>query len=823
MLNRVAFALAASVVAVKPLYVHDPRWLAPSLVLMLAAGSAFILWLTGQVLARGDTGGSSLRGRLPRKAASPAPVREPLRGVLAHGHTGGSSLRGRLPRKAASPAPVREPLPGVLARRVRVVRPGIALPLGLLAIAVVIGIFTADYRRPALAAGLEWLSTLLAVFCLVQTVRDRAAVETLLAMLLATGAVVALYAVHQYFIGLDQLREAYRLNPQQMLWRDVGIEYGGWMQKRFEKRLADQAAFSTFALSNSLAAYCLMLLPVGLALLVGAVRRRRAWWGLAALAVTVPALALALGLTKSKGGYAAGAVVLGAFGVGAAWPRLRRYARVLVPAAAVAVVLAAAGLAWRVNAVGVEAALGPSMRFRVDYWTGALRVIERHPLRGVGLGGFRDHYTLHKNPESPEDVRHPHNLVLGLWTAMGPLGVAAFGWLFAASLWSGRRGGVSASVGASAASLSRSPVGRARRTPISPPRGGPPADPGPSPWRLVPAAVALPLWLVVYVLNLQAGAFCLAGGVVWLAVSMAVAWPGRVERATTGRAASHRLVRVGLTAGVLGFLVHSLIDLDVGVPALVVTVLALLAAYALARPAVPRETRPVPGWVGVGLLAVTGLAALWFAYGVAKPLFTGEGDYAAARRAQTEAVEAVRGGDYARADGKVRSADALYRRSLERDPLNADAAFALARLAFDKWRALLRAPVTDREREAQFRTGLEHLRLAQRLHPRRGQFRSLEAEMHVMAAENAVSADERLRCLSSARQAADRLVDGIYPTHVRYRLLRARILEALGERDGARRDYQAALDYDDLQRDPLLRLPADERRSAADALRRLVD
>jgi len=34
--------------------------------------------------------------------------------VLAHGHAGGSSLRGRLPRKAASPAPVREPLPGVL-------------------------------------------------------------------------------------------------------------------------------------------------------------------------------------------------------------------------------------------------------------------------------------------------------------------------------------------------------------------------------------------------------------------------------------------------------------------------------------------------------------------------------------------------------------------------------------------------------------------------------------------------------------------------------------------------------------------------------------
>ena len=244
-------------------------------------------------------------------------------------------------------------------------------------------------------------------------------------MLIATAAVVALFSLYQYFVGLEVLRREYRRNPQKMLVRYVGVEYGGWLQRRFEKRLADQAAFGTFALSNSLAGYCAMMLPVGLGLLLESASRRRGrrWTRrgaleTSALAVTVSALGAALVLSKSKGGIAAGAAALGAFVLAGAWPRLRRRPRLLVCGGVLVVLLSAGGaaaLVLRVRARGVEAALGPSMRFRVDYWKGALRVIASRPLRGVGLAAFRDYYTLYKKPESPEEVLHPHNLLLGLW------------------------------------------------------------------------------------------------------------------------------------------------------------------------------------------------------------------------------------------------------------------------------------------------------------------------------------------------------------------------------------------------------------------------
>jgi len=52
------------------------------------------------VLAHGQAGGSSVRGQLPRKAASPAPVRQPLRGALAPGALAAARLLATGARRA---------------------------------------------------------------------------------------------------------------------------------------------------------------------------------------------------------------------------------------------------------------------------------------------------------------------------------------------------------------------------------------------------------------------------------------------------------------------------------------------------------------------------------------------------------------------------------------------------------------------------------------------------------------------------------------------------------------------------------------------------
>ena len=49
------------------------------------------------------------------------------------------------------------------------------------------------------------------------------------------------------------------------------------------------------------------------------------------------------------------------------------------------------------------------LRFRWQYWTGAARIIRRHPLLGVGLYNFGYYYTTYKPRGAPEDVQDPHN------------------------------------------------------------------------------------------------------------------------------------------------------------------------------------------------------------------------------------------------------------------------------------------------------------------------------------------------------------------------------------------------------------------------------
>jgi tetratricopeptide (TPR) repeat protein len=850
-LTSVAFALAAMVLVVRPLYVHDPHRVGPSLLVALVAAVALILWLAARALAEG----SSVR----RRASGV--------GRQASGVARQASGAGYLP--ALSPesrAPNSEPHSAFP-------RPHLALALML--VAVFAGLLTAAHRRPAIGLACEWISTLAAIFVLLQTgkgvgsrlceapegpagKRLATPVPVLAALLLATGAVVALYGIHQYAFELPRLRSEYWRDPAAVVSRLEGIEPGSWMQQRFEKRLANQEAFSTFAIANSFAGYLVILLPLAIGMLLDEVRRSAARSppysgplptegpdarrlkedqgeaflvrpGAVALAAVVLAMGVALFLTRSRGGYVTALVALGALGVGAVWPRVRRFARVLIPAGVAALVLLAAAVVWRIHARGVEGALGPSMRFRVDYWTGAVKMLKDYPVFGVGLGAFGDYYTRYKSPESPEDVRQPHNLIFGLWTQMGLLGLAGLAGLCAAFAQPGPATGAVAGDAAALSTPSRAPrPPRARRALTPAPHSGL----GPV---AVPLGLVLPVWIAAWTFGQLDAFVCVFGALVWMAVAAGVLW---------GRPAGPlgRLTRLGLIAGALAFLVHSMMDLDESVPAIVATVLGLLVLRASSRepkasavPSAPHRQRRWPWFVA---LAAVSVGSLWFAYGVVLPMLEGEGRFEAARSAEAEAGDLLRRGrkdlDVA---AKYRLALTLYRRALEADPLLADAHLALAQAAFQEWRVQVERPIdaavrlgpdprparpTAEQVAAMFQEGMSHLNAAQRLDPRRAQFAALRAEMEREAARHARTPDDRRDHLAAARAAADFLVDQLYPTNVRFLLLRARILEAAGDPAGARRDYEAALRYDALQRDPLLRLAPDTNLDVEATIRRLA-
>ncbi|MCA9114995.1 MAG: O-antigen ligase family protein, partial [Planctomycetaceae bacterium] len=120
-------------------------------------------------------------------------------------------------------------------------------------------------------------------------------------------------------------------------------------------------------------------------------------------------------------------------------PSPRRTRLVLAVAAFVLLAGVAAGLASLDAKVLSEAPR--SVRFRLQYWHGAVQVIREHPLLGVGPGNFRQHYLAHKLPESSEEIADPHNLILDIWASAGLTALAGLLLLLAAlGSWCWRTG-----------------------------------------------------------------------------------------------------------------------------------------------------------------------------------------------------------------------------------------------------------------------------------------------------------------------------------------------------------------------------------------------
>lgn len=70
--------------------------------------------------------------------------------------------------------------------------------------------------------------------------------------------------------------------------------------------------------------------------------------------------------------------------------------------------------------------------FRVSLWKSTLRMLQDHPITGVGLDQFlyqyRGHYILPDAWQEP-DLSTPHNFILSYWVRLGILGVAVGAWM----------------------------------------------------------------------------------------------------------------------------------------------------------------------------------------------------------------------------------------------------------------------------------------------------------------------------------------------------------------------------------------------------------
>ncbi len=481
--------------------------------------------------------------------------------------------------------------------KVRLRRMGVGTWLLLFCGASVSAAVNASYKYPAVLTAFMWLSSIVAFVFIVNETRSRRRRLLLLGVVCASAFIVSLHALHQLFVELPQARSMFAQDPSGVL-RSLNLPQH--MAYDLEGRLGKDRVFGTFVLPNSLAGFLVLVTPACLGLLfdTAAGRRRTARGPLIWRGAFVLLMLLALYFTKSKGGWLAFMVAIGAFALwafgGALWRRRTQMISGLLGLFIVWGMAQASGL------------LPPlrdypgSLAVRYGYWRAAATIVERHPFVGVGLDNFTDFYAATKRA-ADQEARRAHNDYIQMAAETGLIGLSMY-IAFWIAFW--RR--VAVRKGEPVL-----PESEAR-----PPPGG------------TLAAVILSAALVGIEV-LYGGTFLSSGGIAGLSwpVTLFVACLAflvlNVLRADVRGPVRGSYATVGIGCGLVGFLAHSLVDFDhyvAGTFATAWIMMGLLLSsclseeteqFAMDRPIRPL-LRPVIALAAVGI-------AFFLAYGFVLP------------------------------------------------------------------------------------------------------------------------------------------------------------------------------------------------------------
>lgn len=528
----------------------------------------------------------------------------------------------------------------------------------------------------------------------------------------------------------------------------------------FLTRIESREIFATFLSSNVFAGFLALALPITLGLALACIKAdasRRFRIASATILGAAAALeAVLLVLTKSKGGLAAALAGVAVFAVAALYRLLskRAFTAVICTAAILAV---AAGFLVFPRAGQFMDEARTSIDVRLGYWRTTGRIIADNFLDGVGPGNFETFYLQHKEVGERE-VRNPHNAALLVLAEGGLFSLALF-----AAFW------------------------------ILVFAGGPPEANARAPSRAFAAAAALP------------AAALLEMGLVWMAGGLTAEldlYPSLVLLcgATAGGAfiyhfrrvaavADIALVRAGLGAGILAFLLSSMVDVTLSDAGTATAAIFAAAAFAprgksaVLRPAT-RGAYLLAGAVILGLFAFVGNVFIPYTQAEAAvesaAAYLAAGDPVTARRNAQAVLDIDPGNAQAlRILGNVYEAQSLATGAPKGAIIKAED-YYLQALSTDCWD----------------RGALEGLA---RLYTRRGG-----------------------ESLDNALEACRRLLEA-YPTSSRYHLMAARLHERLGLTLQALSHYRKALYIDERTEQHGIQFSEYERDEISRAIARLEE
>ena len=304
---------------------------------------------------------------------------------------------------------------------------GLEIGLGLFLFAAIVSCLVASDKRAAVTDALTLATPMLAAALLVRLLDRPARIRWVLAIVVAAGLVNVMQSAQQAMASNQMLIEQYEKDPQAFL-EPLGIEPGTFKALLYEHRLYGKDVRGFFTTGNSAGSFLILSVAALAALWLGRPRGApvaRAWMH-AVFVFCLMRLVGGMVLVHSKGATVAAVAGAILFVVGGRLgPWLRRH-RAAVAAGGLLVVL---GLAGALTVYGRRHGTlpgGRSMLIRWEYWTATARMVQDHPLAGVGGGNFRHYYPRYKADAALETVQDPHNFVLSLLSQYGPLGLLGF-------------------------------------------------------------------------------------------------------------------------------------------------------------------------------------------------------------------------------------------------------------------------------------------------------------------------------------------------------------------------------------------------------------
>jgi len=264
-------------------------------------------------------------------------------------------------------------------------------------------LWTASF--PATVKQIFLFSSYLLGFFLVSNIfRNSETKEAIIVVLLLSAFIVSLFAIYQYYWGLEQTREYVALHKNEFN-----------LPPEFLVRLDTNRAFSTFIYPNVLASFLIMLFPLSVYYPLFKKEKRIGF------IFIPPVILFAFVLTFSKGGLVAFLLSWTVIGL----IMLQKKYKILLLGAILLIFTAALVYSEvRPQNTLVKAFKG-SAQVRIEYWQAGGQMLKERPLLGFGGGSFGRVYAKYKLPQA-EETQMAHNNFVQVAAETGLIGFSLF-------------------------------------------------------------------------------------------------------------------------------------------------------------------------------------------------------------------------------------------------------------------------------------------------------------------------------------------------------------------------------------------------------------